>query len=80
MYGGLRGRTYDTLGKRSPLESGKAQVADLDGSGGPSDENVVTLEVTVDDGRRPGMKKVKPFQDLPTPAPQDFDLHLLKPL
>lgn len=27
---GLRGHTYDTLGKRSPLESGEAQVADLD--------------------------------------------------
>lgn len=34
----------------------------------------------MDDGRRPGMKEVKPFQDLPTPAAQDFDFHLLKPL
>lgn len=80
MCGDLWGRTYDTLGKRSPLESGKAQITNLDRSSGPSDEDVVTLEVTVDDGGRPGMKEVKPFQDLPTPAAQDFNLHLLKPL
>lgn len=80
MHGGLWGRTYDTLGKRSPLESGEAQVTDLDGSRGPGDEDVVTLEIPVDDGRRPGMKEMKPFQDLPTPAAQNFDLHLLKPL
>lgn len=68
MYGSFRGRTYDTLGKRSPLESSEAQVTDLNRSGGPSDEDVVTLEVTVDDWRRPCMKEVKPFQDLPTPT------------
>lgn len=79
VYGSLGGRTYDTLGKRSPLESGEAQVTDLNGSSGPSDKDVVTLEVTVDDWRRPCMKEVKPFQDLPTPTAQDFDLHLLEP-
>lgn len=79
-YSGLWGHTYDTLCKRSPLESGEAKVTNLDRASGPSDEDVVTLEVTVDDGRRPGMKEVKPFKDLPTPATQDFNLHLLKPL
>lgn len=68
MYRSLKGRTYHTLGKRSPLESSKAQVTDLYRSGGPSDEDVVTLEVTVNDRRRPRMKEVKPFQDLPTPT------------
>lgn len=51
VHGGLWGHTYNTLGKRSPLESGEAQVTDLHGSGRPSDEDVVTLEVTVDNGR-----------------------------
>lgn len=72
-------RTYDALGKGGPLEGSQAQVSNLDRSGRSGDEDVVTLEVPVDNGRRPGMKEVQPLQNLPAPAAQDFDLHLLKP-
>lgn len=72
-------RTYDALGKGGPLECSQAQVSNLDRSGRSGDEDVVTLEVPVDDGRRPGMKEMQPLQNLPAPAAQDFDLHLLKP-
>lgn len=72
-------RTYDALGKGGPLEGSQTQVSNLDRSGRSGDEDVVTLEVPVDDGRRPGMKEVQPLQNLPAPAAQDFDLHLLKP-
>lgn len=78
--GGLQDRTYDTLGKRSPFESGEAQVSNLDRSSGAGNEDVVTFEVAVDDGRRPGMKEVQPLQNLSAPTAQDFDLHLFKPL
>lgn len=45
------GPTYDTLGKGGSFECGQAQVPNLDGARGARDEDVVTLEVTVDDGR-----------------------------
>lgn len=42
--------TNDALGERGLLERGEAQVPDLHGGGGSSDEDVVTLEVSVQDG------------------------------
>lgn len=72
-------RTYDAFGKGRPLEGGQTQISDLDRSGRAGDEDVVALEVPVDDGRRPGVQKMKALQDLSAPAAQDFDLHLLKP-
>ena len=45
-------RTDDALGERLVLERRQAEVADLHGAGGAGDEDVVTLEVAVDDGRR----------------------------
>lgn len=72
-------RTNDTFSKRGTFESGQPQIAYLDGAGGAGDEDVVTLEVPVDDGRSAGVQEVKPFEDLTTPALQQLQLHLLKP-
>lgn len=72
--------TYDTFSKRSTFEGGQPQISYLDGAGGAGDEDVVTLEVPVDDGRGACVQEVKPFEDLTTPALQQFQLHLLEPL
>ncbi|KAA8591088.1 hypothetical protein FQN60_002031 [Etheostoma spectabile] len=70
---GLRMKpTYDTLGKGGPHKSGQSQVTYLDRACGACYEDVVTLQVPMDYWRSPGVKKVKPLQDLPTPAPQDL--------
>lgn len=60
--------TDDTFSKRGTFKSGESQISDLDGAGGARDEDVVTLQVSVDDGRRPRVQEVKPFQDLSTPT------------
>lgn len=41
--------TNHTLSERGLLECGEAQISDLDGGRGPGDEDVVTLEVSVND-------------------------------
>ena len=38
--------TYHTFGKRRSFKGGQTQVTNLHRAGGPSDEDVVTLEVT----------------------------------
>ena len=63
--------TYDCFDVRY-LESGEAQVTNLDQSRRPVDEDVVTLEVSVDDGRSPGVEEVESAEDLPTPAANDL--------
>lgn len=70
--------TYDTLGKGGPHKSGQSQVTYLDRACGACYEDVVTLQVPMDYWRSPGVKEVKPLQDLPTPAPQDLGFHHLK--
>lgn len=72
--------TYDTLGEGGSLERGQAQVPNLDRARGARDEDVVTLEVTVDDGGRAGVQEMQPLEDLPAPALQHLQLHLLEPL
>lgn len=71
--------TYNTLGKRGSLQRGETQVTNLDRASRTSDKDVVTLEVTVDYRGRPRVEEVEALQDLPAPAAQDFDLHLLEP-
>lgn len=72
--------TNNTFSKGGTFESGQPQVADLNGAGGAGDEDVVTLEVSVDDGRSARVQEVKPFEDLTAPALQQLQLHLLEPL
>ena len=72
--------TNDTFSKRGTFESGQPQISYLDGADGAGDEDVVTLEVPVDDGRSACVQEVKPFEDLTTPALQQLQLHLLEPL
>lgn len=72
--------TNDAFSKRGTFKRGQPQVSDLDGAGGAGDEDVVTLEVPVDDGRSARVQEVKPFEDLTTPALQQFQLHLFEPL
>lgn len=72
--------TNDTLGKGGPLQRGQTQVADLYRACGPRDEDVVTLQVPVDDGRRSGVQEVEAFEDLTAPRAQHLDLHHLEAL
>lgn len=60
--------TNDTFCKRGTFKSGKSQISNLDRAGGARDEDVVTLQVSVDDGRRSRVQEVKPFEDLSTPT------------
>lgn len=72
--------TNDTFSEWGTFERGQAQVSYLDGARGAGDEDVVTFEVPVDDGRSARMQEVKPLEDLTTPALQQLQLHLLEPL
>lgn len=72
--------TYNTLCKGGSHESGQPQVTYLDWARGTSNEDVITLEISVDNRRGPGVKEVESFQNLSTPAPQDLGFHLLKAL
>lgn len=81
LVGPQRGElTYHTLGKGRSLEGGQAQVANLYRASGPSDEDIITLEVPVDDGGCPGVQEQQPLQYLPAPATQHLGLHHLEPL
>lgn len=72
--------TNDTFSKRGTFESGQSQISDFDRASGARDEDVVTLEISVDDGRRACVQEVKPFEDLSTPTLQQLQLHLLESL
>lgn len=72
--------TDDTLGKGGPLQCGQAQVTDFHRACGPRDEDVVTLQVPVDDGRRSSVQEVEAFEDLTAPRAQHLDLHHLEAL
>lgn len=60
--------TNDTFSKRGTFKRGESQISDLDRASGARDEDVVTLQVSVDDGRRSRVQEVKPFEDLSTPT------------
>lgn len=51
----LEGRTDDALGEGGALERGQAQVPDLNGARRAGDKDVVTLEISVQDGGYPGV-------------------------
>ncbi len=70
--------TYDSLDVR-PLEGGQPQVSDLDQASCPVDEDVVALEITMDDGRGPGVEEVQALEDLPTPVANHLGLDGLQP-
>ena len=72
--------TDDTLGKGLVLESGEAQVSDLNGAGGARDEDVVTLEVAVDDRGCARMEEEQALQDLAAPILQHLHVDFLEPL
>lgn len=78
--GRRNGLTYHTFGKRCSFKGGQTQVTNLYRAGGSSDEDVVTLEVSVDDGGCPCMQEQQPLQDLPAPASQNLGLHHLEAL
>ena len=65
--------TNDSLDIRS-FQRCKAQVADLNKTCGAVDEDVVTLEISMDDGGCAGVEEVEASQDLPTPAADHFML------
>lgn len=72
--------TNDTFSKRGTFKGGESQIPNLDRASGARDEDVVTLQVSVDDGRRSRVQEVKPFQDLSTPTLEQLELHLLESL
>ena len=71
--------TNDSFNIRS-LQCCKAQVANLNKTCGAVDEDVITLEVSMDDGGCAGMEEVKASQDLPTPAADHFGLDCFQPV
>lgn len=72
--------TDDALGERGSLQSGEAQVSDLHAACWACDEDVVALKVSMNDWGGACVQKVQAFEDLSTPAPQDFGLHHFKAL
>lgn len=72
--------TDHTLGEGGSFERGQTQVPDLHAARGPRDEDVVTLQVPVDDGRSACVQEVQAFEDLTTPAAQHFGFHHLEAL
>ena len=59
--------TYNSLDVGA-FQCGQTQISNLDQSCGAIDEDVVTLQVSVDDGLTASVKKVETSQDLTTPA------------
>lgn len=72
--------TYDTFGKRGSLQRGQPQVSYLHRACGPRDEDVVTFQVSVNDGWSSGVQEVEAFEDLSAPRAQNLDFHDLKTL
>lgn len=50
--------TYHTFGKRGSFQGCQTQVSNLDWSSGASDEDVVTFQVSVNDGRSACVQKL----------------------
>ena len=66
------GRPDHGLGEALVLERGQAEVAYLDAAGGSGDEDVITLQVSVDHGRDAGVQEQQSSQDLTTPGLQNL--------
>ena len=61
-----------------PLQSGQPQVPNLDQASGAIDKDIVTLEVSVNNGWLPGVEEMEPPQDLPPPATNHLGLYGLE--
>lgn len=59
--------TYDWFGERSVFKRSQAKVANFDAACCPSDENVVTFQVSMYDGRRSRMEKLQTLENLAAP-------------
>ncbi len=71
-------RTNHSFDVRS-FQSSQTEVPDLDQSRRAIDEDVVTLEVSVDDGRGARVQEMEASQDLPAPATDHLWLDGLQP-
>ena len=72
--------TNNALGKWLVLERGQAEVTNLHRAGRTSDEDIVTLEVTVDHGRSATVEEQQTFQDLSTPVLENVQVDASEPL
>ncbi len=70
--------TNDALGEWLVLEGGEAEVANLDAAGGPSDEDIVTLQVPVDHRRHPGVKEQQPLTKIKKDLEKQWIVRILK--
>jgi hypothetical protein len=64
--------TNDGLSERALLQRCQTQISNLHHPRSSGDENIVTLQVSVNDGWRTGMEEEQPFQDLSAPALDDL--------
>ena len=65
--------TNNSLDVRA-FQSSQSQISNLDQSRRAVDEDVVTLEISVDDGLTPSVQEVETAQDLTTPATNHLGL------
>lgn len=72
------GLTNHTLSKGGSFERSQTQIPDLDAARGARDEDVITLQVPVDDGRSARVQEMQTFENLTAPAAQNFRFHHLK--
>jgi len=71
--------TYNTLCKRLFLERCQTKVANLHRTWRASNKYIVTLEITVNDGRQTAVQKQKALENLPAPILQYVDVNFLEP-
>ena len=71
--------TYNTLGKRLFLECSQAKISYLHRTRRTGDEDIVTLEITVNHGWCAAVKKKEALKNLPTPVLQYVDINFLEP-
>jgi len=72
--------TYDRFSKRSIFQRSQSEIADFDSPRGASNENIVALEISMDDGRRPRVEEHQTFQNLPTPRLENLRIYLFESL
>jgi len=71
--------TNNTFGEGFVLESGKAKVTDLHRPCCTSNEDVITLQVTMYHWRSPAVKEQQTFEDLSTPVLENLQVDLPEP-
>lgn len=69
--------TNTTISMRFTEDSSEAKITNLDFTLVPIDENIVTLEISVDHRGVMAMEIEKPFQNLPTPVLHCSDVNSL---